>query len=188
MGSQCLMGAESPFGKTRMFCRWMVVMGIQPVNILESESHSVVSDSLQPHGLYSPWNSPGQNTRVGCLSLLQGIFPTQGSNLGLLCYRRMLYQLSRKGKPENTGVGSLSLLQGTFLTQESNWGLLHCRQILYQLSYQGSQIVHLEIVKMVNLMYILPHDKKIINLFSYSTWKLANKATQITQLRQAHAC
>ena len=39
---------------------------------LESESHSVMSDSLQPHGLYSPWNSPGQNTGVGCHSLLQG--------------------------------------------------------------------------------------------------------------------
>ena len=44
----------------------------------ESESRSVVSDSLQPHGPYSLWNSPGQNTGVGSLSLLQGIFPTQG--------------------------------------------------------------------------------------------------------------
>ena len=41
----------------------------------ESESRSVVSDSFPPHGLYSPWNSPGQNTGVGSLSLLQGIFP-----------------------------------------------------------------------------------------------------------------
>ena len=47
----------------------------------ESESHSVVSNSLRPHGLYSPWNSPGKNTGVGTLSLLQGIFPTQGLNL-----------------------------------------------------------------------------------------------------------
>ena len=39
---------------------------------VESENHSVVSDSLWPRGLYSPWNSPGQNTRVGSLSLLQG--------------------------------------------------------------------------------------------------------------------
>ena len=61
-----------------------------------SESDSVVSDSLQPHGLYSPWNSPGQNTGVGSLSLLQGIFPTQGSNLGLWHCRRVLYQLSHK--------------------------------------------------------------------------------------------
>ena len=37
-----------------------------------------MSNSWQPHGLYSPWNSPGQNTGVGSLSLLQGIFPTQG--------------------------------------------------------------------------------------------------------------
>ena len=49
----------------------------------ESESHPVMSDSLRPHGLYSPWNSLGQNTGVGILSLLQGIFPTQGSNPGL---------------------------------------------------------------------------------------------------------
>ena len=49
----------------------------------QSESRSVVSDSLWPHGLYSPWSSPGQNTGVGSLSLLQGIFPTQGSNPGL---------------------------------------------------------------------------------------------------------
>ena len=48
-----------------------------------SESCSVMSDSLQPHGLYSPWNSPGQNTGVGSLFLLQGIFPTEGSNPGL---------------------------------------------------------------------------------------------------------
>ena len=41
-----------------------------------SESHSVVSNSSWPHGLYSPWNSQGQNTGVGSLSLLQGIFPT----------------------------------------------------------------------------------------------------------------
>ena len=68
-------------------CVWM----------LESESHSVVSNSLQPHGLYSPWNFPGQNTGVGSLSLLQGIFPTQGSNPGLLHYRQILYQLSHKG-------------------------------------------------------------------------------------------
>ena len=40
----------------------------------------VVSNSLQPHGLYSPWNSPGQNTGVGSLALLQGIFPIQANS------------------------------------------------------------------------------------------------------------
>ena len=65
----------------------------------ESESHSVVSDSLRPYGLYSPWNSPGQNTDVGSLSLLQGIFPAQGSNPGFPHRRQILYQLSHQGSP-----------------------------------------------------------------------------------------
>ena len=65
----------------------------------KSESHSVVSDSLQSHGLYSPQNSPGQNTGVGSHSLLQGIFPIQGSNPGLPHCWWILYQLSYKGSP-----------------------------------------------------------------------------------------
>ena len=65
----------------------------------ESESHSVVSSSLGLHWLYSPWTSPGQNTGVGSLSLLQGIFPTQGLNPGLLHCRQILYQRSHKGSP-----------------------------------------------------------------------------------------
>ena len=60
---------------------------------------SVMSDSLQPHRLYSPQNSPGQNTGVGSLSLLQGIFPTQGSNWSLSNCRWILYQLSHRGSP-----------------------------------------------------------------------------------------
>ena len=64
-----------------------------------SESRSVVSDSLWPHGLHRPWNSPGQNTGMGSLFLLQGIFPTQGSNSGLPHCRRILYHLSHKGSP-----------------------------------------------------------------------------------------
>ena len=64
----------------------------------ESESRSVVSNSLWPHGLYSPQSSPGQNTGVGSLSLLQGIFPTQGPNPCLLHCRQILYQLSPQGR------------------------------------------------------------------------------------------
>ena len=65
----------------------------------ENESRSVMSDSLKPHGLYSPRNSPGQNIGVGSLSCLQGVFPTQGSNPGLPYCRQILYQLSHKGSP-----------------------------------------------------------------------------------------
>ena len=62
-------------------------------NLSESESHSVVSNFLQPHGLYPtrllcPWNSSGKNARVDNHSFLQGIFLTQGSNQGLLHHKR----------------------------------------------------------------------------------------------------
>ena len=76
-----------PPGKLCVFC----VCGVK--------SSSVVSYSLQPHGvqptrLLCPWNSPGQNTRVGSCSLLRGIFPTQGSNPGLPHCRQIFYHPS----------------------------------------------------------------------------------------------
>ena len=124
-----------------------------------------MSNSLQPQGLYIPWNSPDQNTGVDSLSLLQGVFPAQGSNPGLPYCRWILYQLSYQGSPkvkvkvaqscltlcnpmyytspwnspgQNTEVGSPSLFQGILPTQGSNPGLPYCRSILYQLSHQGS--------------------------------------------------
>ena len=65
----------------------------------------------------SPWNSPGQNTGVGNLSLLHGIFPTQGSNPSLLRCRWILYQPSHKGSPQKSErtIKYLSLLLGTHL-------------------------------------------------------------------------
>ena len=68
-------------------------------------SHSVMSDSLQSHGpeparFLCPRNSSGKNTGVDCHSLLQGIFSTQGLNLGLLYCRQILYHLSHQGSPE----------------------------------------------------------------------------------------
>ena len=118
-----------------------------------SESHSVVSNSLRPHGLYSPWNSRGHNTGVGSLSLLQGIFPTQGSNPGLLHCSWIFLPVEPPGKPKNTGMGSLSLLQLIFPIQELNQGLLHCGQILYQLSYEGSPLLFHNDYFLFNLVY-----------------------------------
>ena len=83
------------------------------------------SHGLLPARLLCPWDSPGENTGVGSLSLLQGIFPTQGSHPSLLHCRQILYHLSHQG----------SLLQRIFSTQESNQGFLHCRKIIYRLSY-----------------------------------------------------
>ena len=61
-----------------------------------------------PWATHSQWNSPGQNTGVGSLSLHQGIFPTQGSNPGLLHCRQILYPLAPRealGKPRSRGRG-----------------------------------------------------------------------------------
>ena len=69
------------------------------VKVKESESGLIGSNSLWPHGLYSLWKSPGQNNGVDSLSLLQGIFPTQGSNPGVPYRRQILYQLSHQGNP-----------------------------------------------------------------------------------------
>ena len=116
-----------------------------------SESHSVMSNSLGPHGLYSPWNSPGQDTGLGSLSLLHGIFPTQGSNPGLPHCRWIPYQLSHKRNPRilewvaypfssgssqsrnRTGV---SCIAGAFFT---NWEVLFFFSFIIWL--QTSQIL-----------------------------------------------
>ena len=75
-------------------------------------------------------DSPGQNTGVGILSFLQGIFPTQVEPRSPTLQAGSL-PAEPPGKPRNTGVGSLSLLQWILPIQESNQGLLHCRRTLY---------------------------------------------------------
>ena len=87
-----------------------------------SVSCSVMSNSLRPHGLQParslcPWNSPVNNTGVGCHSLLQGVFLTQESNLGLSHCRQILYHLSHQGSPkgwrgvnEESGISGYKLL------------------------------------------------------------------------------
>ena len=85
---------------TKINSKWIKDLNVRPGNYsYESESHLVMSDSLRLHGLYSPWNSWGQNPGVGSHSLLQGIFPTQELNQGFLHCRGILYQLSYQGSP-----------------------------------------------------------------------------------------
>ena len=79
---------------------------LTPSSLEKSESvcHSVISDSLQSHGLQPtrllhPQNSTGKNTGMGRHALLQGIFPTQGLNLSLQHCRQILYHLSPQGSP-----------------------------------------------------------------------------------------
>ena len=86
-----------------------------------------MSDCLWAHGLCSPWNSLGQNTGVGSLSLLQGIFPTQESNPGLLHCRRILYQLSHTGSPVHNECAIPES------SQSHPFSLLHGKPVFYKL-------------------------------------------------------
>ena len=79
----------------------------------EHESHSVMSNSLRPHGLYSPWNSLGQNIGVGILP-----------NPGLLHCRRILYQLSHKGSPEILECVTYPFSSGS--SRPRNWSGVSC--------------------------------------------------------------
>ena len=89
--------------------KWSAVsyLASLPVPRVHVLSCSVVPDSLQPHGLQPfrllcPWDSPSKNTGVGCHALLQGIFPTQGSNLHLLYplhWQVGSFPLAPRGKP-----------------------------------------------------------------------------------------
>ena len=122
---------------------------------------------------YSPWNSPAQNTGIGSLSLLQGIFPTQGSNPGLLHCRQILYQLSSRGRPgilewvvylfssrssqprNRTGV---SYIVGRFFTK---WAI----RDVYIMRFYKHLIVH-------NIINICYHHILISINSSYSMWRM----------------
>ena len=90
----------------------------------ESQNRSVMSISLQPHGLHRPWNSLGQNTGVGSLSLLQGVFQTQKSNPGVPQFRLILYQLTYKGRPRILEWVAISFSRGS--SQPRDWTWVSC--------------------------------------------------------------
>ena len=88
----------------------------------ENESHSFMSDSFRPHGLYSPWNSPGQNTGVGSLSFHPGDLPNPGIEPRSPTLQADSLPDEPLGKPKNTGEGSLFLLQGNLSDPLINLG------------------------------------------------------------------
>ena len=129
-----------------------------------NESLSVTSDSLWPHGLYSPWNSPGQNTRVGSYSLIQGIFPTQGLSPGLPHYGQILYQLSYQGSPRILEWVAYPFSSGS--SQPKNWTGVSC--------FAGRFFTSRAIRKLSGLMrYAKMNSKWII----WTIWKIKNYKT-----------
>ena len=108
-------------GQVRLYVMWCLAL---VVNESERESHWGVSDSLWACGLYSPWNSPGQNTGVGSLFSLRGIFPTQGLNPGLPHCRPILYQLSCQGSPRILEWVTYPFFRGS--SRPRNWTRVSC--------------------------------------------------------------
>ena len=100
---------------------------------LESESHSVVSDSVIPWTVACQAHLSMEFSRQeywnGLLFPSPGDLPNPGIKPKSLPLQEDSLPSEPPGKPKNTGVGSLSPLHQIFLTQESNWGLLHCWQI-----------------------------------------------------------
>ena len=124
--------------KTSIFSYWAKSSCVNTINLVvshikctadisyyyekyESESRSIASSSLWSHGR---WNSPGQNTLVGCCSLLKAVFLTQGSNWGLLHCRQILYQLNHHGRPRI--LEWLAYPFSSISSQPRNWTWVSC--------------------------------------------------------------
>ena len=136
----------------------------------KSESRSVVSNSLWPHGLYSPWNSLGEITAVGHV-LHQGIFPNQGSNPGLPHCRWILYQLSHQGSPRRLEWVAYAFSSRSSLPR--NWTGVSCIAGRFFTSWaireahlrQGRGLFAKESGK--EMKDLLPNFKTVLFVFSY---------------------
>ena len=141
-----------------------------------SEICSVVSDLLRPHGLYSPWNSPGQSTGVGTE---REPFPSPGDLPNPRIKPRSPTLLADslpaepQGKPKNTGMDSLSFLQWIFPTQESNWGL--CIAGRFFTNYQGSPYFSERNYSLSIIFSVCPSFPLSYTMYSYYKVKLIFK-------------
>ena len=108
----------------------------------QSKSRSVVSNSLQPHGILP----------AKILKWVASPFPGDLPNPGLTHCTWIPYQLSHKGSPRI--LVWVAFLQQIFLTQESNRGLLHCRRIIYRLSHQVSPYIRDQFSSVQSLSHV----------------------------------
>ena len=112
---------------------------------------------------YSSWNSLGQNLGVGSLSLLQGIFPTQGSNPGLPHCRQILYQLSHKGSPNQAAKESVAIIWKLIFTPirglspakpiNDSWGI--------KIENLGNKVQHIFPLCLVSLSQSVSHAEAL---------------------------
>ena len=91
------------FCQFQLYSKWIQLH----VSACSAMFNSLQLNGLQPVGLLCPWDSPGKNMAVGCHFLLQGIFPTQGSNPHLLCllhWQAGSLPVEPTGKPSYTHI------------------------------------------------------------------------------------
>ena len=132
-----------------------------------SESHSVMSDSLQPHGLSVEFSRP-EYWRGYPFPFPEDL-PNPEIEPRSPTFQADSLPAELQEKPKNTGVGSLSLLQQIFPTQESDRGLLLCRRILYQLSHQGSPDINLPSNKAYTMQLLFLICEKWLHCRSFLT-------------------
>ena len=126
-----------------------------------------MSDSLWPHGLHSPWNSPDQNTAVVAFPFSRGSSqPRDRTQTSRIAGRFFTNWITREVLEYCSELPIPS--PADLLTQELNWGLLHCRQILYQLSWQGSQ-------QRRHSMHAVKWMRECSNSIERSWWKVQHR-------------
>ena len=140
---------------------------------------SVLSDSLQPHELYNPWNSPGQNTGVGSLSLVRGIFPTQGLNPDLPHCRRILNQMSCQVVKETARnlINRALKIRRHLSNSWENW-LSNCNWMPWVLSFLGPLLLTLILTFHPCLMHLF---------FFFFFFKISGPLTHLHQLNYSRA-
>ena len=124
------------------------------------------------HEILSPWNSPDQNAGVGSLSLLQGIFPTQGLNPGLSHCRLILYQLSHKGSPRILEWVAYPFSNGSSWSR--NWTRVSCiAGGFLPTELSGKPIIYIAFGQMPVMVHtsMFVFFSKIQGLGTYSTWE-----------------
>ena len=144
----------------------------------------VVSSSLQPHGLYSLWNSSGQNTSVGSCSLLQGIFPTQGSHC-----RWILYQLSHQKSPRIVECVAYPFSRESFWPR--NWSGVFCIAGGFFTSWATWDVVnemnhnHIFLQQRNSQRSVIIYNLSIWNLYMLWFPKVFNQRTPLSHLLTA---
>ena len=135
-------------------------------------SHLVISNSLWPHRLYRPWSSPGQNTGVGSLSLIQGIFPTQASDPGLPHCRLILYQLSHKGSPRILASIAYPFSRGS--SWPRNWTRVSCTAGIFFTNWAIREAQEME-GKLKFQLHLNVDGTHIRYLWKFLTWRFIKK-------------